>query len=342
MTGESALTDRTRPRVSVVVPAHNEERTLGRTLRALAQQAYPDLQVIVVDDGSTDGTGDVARGFPDVTLIRHETGRGLALSYNSGIAAADGDIIATLHADCVPTSPEWVSRCVGHFATPDVGIVTTPFVSPGREELGWIEFVFMYALRGDRDASAFRGDVPFDVRFISGKCDFYRGSLLRDLGGFRPITPVAGEDKDLSFRVRQRGFRILMEPGAPVAHLYGSHQQGLVANWSKAFQYGEAARGVYRAQGRFHSREIAANTVLLVLLVGGSLASVALRSWLPALAGVGLLFAKNVCKALPVLGKTRSPLLYLASIPIGMVDNILMGLGVLKGPGSRHATDSAP
>ncbi len=332
MTGDRAGAERTLPRVSVIIPAHNEEQTIGRSLAALWRQDYPDVEVVVVDDGSRDGTAEAVKRFGHATLIRHPTPRGLSDSYNTGIEAATGDILATLHADCVPEHPQWIRRCVPHFAVHDVGIVTTPFVAPQRSDVGAVQFLFMHALRGDRDVSSLRHASPKDVRFISGKCDFYRGSLLRDLGGFRAITPVAGEDKDLSLRVRKRGFRIVMEPSVPVLHLYGSHQHGLVANWSKAIQYGEAARGVFRLHGRFHSRDVAANALLLLGVLGGGLLSIVLTSWIPLTAAVGAVSAKNAYKALPLLVARRNPLLYLAAIPVGVVDNLLMGFGVLRGP----------
>jgi glycosyltransferase involved in cell wall biosynthesis len=332
MTGDHMCVDGSPPRVSVVIPAHNEEQTIGRTLVALQQQDYADLEVIVVDDGSTDGTAHVVEGLGHAMLIRHAVPRGLSESYNTGIRAAGGAILATLHADCVPGNPEWVSRCIPHFADPDVGIVTTPFVAPQRGEVGTVEYLFMHALRGDRDASSLAGGPSRDVLFISGKCDFYRGSLLRELGGFRPVTAVAGEDKDLSLRVRERGFRIVMEPSVPVTHLYGSHQLGLLANWSKAIQYGEAARGVYRLHGRFHSRDVLANAGLLLGVLGGSVLSVVLRSWVPVTIAAAALLGKNVYKALPLLLALRRPLLYLAAIPVGAVDSLLMGYGVLRGP----------
>lgn len=332
MTDDQAGPEPSLPRVSVIVPAHNEEQTIRRSLTALQQQDYPDIEVIVVDDGSSDGTAEAVTRFELATLIRHPAPRGLSESYNTGIGAATGDILATLHADCVPEHPLWIRRCVPHFTDHDVGIVTTPFVVPERGDVGAVEYLFMHALRGDRDASSLRKESQRDVKFISGKCDFYRGSLLRELNGFRAITPVAGEDKDLSLRVRKRGFRIVMEPSVPVLHLYGSHQHGLIANWSKAIQYGEAARGVYRLHGRFHSRDVAANALLLLGFLGGGLLSVVLKSWIPLAAAIGLLAAKNAYKAGPLLVALRHPLLYIAAIPVGMVDNLLMGFGVLKGP----------
>jgi glycosyltransferase involved in cell wall biosynthesis len=87
-----------RPLVSVIVPAFNAEATLGDALRSALAQTYEPVEIIVVDDGSTDGTAALAERFPGITLIRRPNG-GIAAARNTGIAAARGEWLAPLDAD---------------------------------------------------------------------------------------------------------------------------------------------------------------------------------------------------------------------------------------------------
>ena len=329
-----------KPSVSLVIPCHNEARTLPRTLEAVAHQRYPDLEVIIVDDGSTDGTADIATRYNRFRLIRHELNRGLAHAYNTGIEASRGEIIGTLHADCVPQSALWVETCINHFENPAVGIVGSPFVIPDDADSDFIKMIFMYALRADSELSAIRETNPRKIPFISGKCDFYRGSVLRDIGGFRPLSRVAGEDKDLSIRFRKRGYIIILEPTVPVIHLYGSHQEGLRANWSKAIQYGEVVRELYRLHGTIHSRDVLANIILATGMILSLAILILTGSPIPFITILSLLIIKNCYKARPLLSRRRGLALFAAAVPIGSIDNILMGLGVLKGP-PRTGTQGA-
>lgn len=321
-----------KPRVSLIIPCHNEARTLPRTLDAVSRQRYPDFEVIIIDDGSTDDTAVIAGRFNDFTVIRHETNQGLSYAYNTGINASTGEIIGTLHADCIPQSDLWIETCIRHFVNPEIGIVGSPFIIPDETDIDFIKTIFMYVLRADSERTAVQETAPREISYISGKCDFYRGSVLREIGGFRPLSRVAGEDKDLSLRFRKRGLKILLEPRAPVIHLYGSHQQGLFANWAKAIQYGEVIRILFRLHGTIHSRDVLAN---IIITVGSAISLLSIPftgSTLPLFATICLLLIKNCYKARVLLGKRHGLLLFAAAIPIGCIDNILMGAGVLKGP----------
>ena len=84
--------------VSVVIPAYNAERFIGEAIESVLAQTHPPFEVVVVDDGSTDATATVARGYPGVTLIQRENG-GIGAARNTGVAAATGDWLAFLDAD---------------------------------------------------------------------------------------------------------------------------------------------------------------------------------------------------------------------------------------------------
>src|ERR1051326_7858600 len=87
------------PSVSVVLPVYNREHSISRAVRSVLDQTYRDVELIVVDDGSTDGTREVVRQFaPHLTLIEHEHA-GASAARNRGIAHARGELIAFIDSD---------------------------------------------------------------------------------------------------------------------------------------------------------------------------------------------------------------------------------------------------
>ncbi len=115
-------------KISVVIPTFNSATSLGATLAALACQTVAPYEVIVVDDGSTDGSGDVARSFAGVRVVGRAQQGGAGIARVDGVRAAKGDIIAFTDSDCVP-QPEWIERLSGHFeADPKLGAVGGRYV----------------------------------------------------------------------------------------------------------------------------------------------------------------------------------------------------------------------
>jgi len=179
--------------ISVVIPAHNEERYLGRCLEALRAQSYPAsrFEVIVVDNASTDGTAEVACRF-GVRVVR-EPRKGVARARQTGFEAARGGIIASTDADTrVPSY--WLARIAAHFrVNPALGAVYGPVHWPdGRPVEQW----------------ALRYPVTWTL-WISNRVghSLWWGSnfaVRRDVffaaGGF-PVDWPSCEDTDLSLRV---------------------------------------------------------------------------------------------------------------------------------------------
>ncbi len=116
--------DCNKMKVSVVIPAHNEESNIADTIRAVLNQDYHDFEVIVVDNASVDKTGEVASAFP-VTVVREDR-KGLLWARERGRTESTGDIIANIDADCLPER-DWISRGVGHFEHPRVAAVSGPY-----------------------------------------------------------------------------------------------------------------------------------------------------------------------------------------------------------------------
>ena len=119
--------DAAGPRISVVVCSYNGESTIGRCLEELGRLDYPDYEVIVVDDGSTDRTAAIAAEF-DVRLIRTEN-RGLSAARNTGIEAATGEIVAFTDDDAWPDR-DWLRYLAHAFSSTDHAGIGGPNLAP--------------------------------------------------------------------------------------------------------------------------------------------------------------------------------------------------------------------
>jgi glycosyltransferase involved in cell wall biosynthesis len=180
------------PLVSVIVAVHNGERFLDEALQSLFAQDYTPVEAIVVDDGSTDATADVAARFP-VRYVAQDN-QGVSAARNAGLALSAGEFVAFLdHDDRWP--PDKLRTQVTHLLqNPDVGCVLGRqeiVFAPGTEAPEWLARDPVY---GDLDG------IPFVSAVI-------RRTDLERVGGFDPSFTLA-EDRDLMVRLRAAGVRI--------------------------------------------------------------------------------------------------------------------------------------
>jgi glycosyltransferase involved in cell wall biosynthesis len=200
------------PFVSVIVPVWNAADTLAGCLQALGRQDYPNdrYEVIVVDNGSTDRTVDVARGYVFVTLL-HELEAGSYRARNLGLRHARGTLVAFTDADCIP-SPTWLSAAVrAASALPEAGVLAGRIdlfgdVS-GKVQLGErYERLFAF----NQEANVTSG-MCVTANWVSPK------ALLQELGGFDPILKSGG-DAECARRLRGAGHPIVYVPDMVVGH----------------------------------------------------------------------------------------------------------------------------
>ncbi|HWP34445.1 MAG TPA: glycosyltransferase, partial [Thermodesulfobacteriota bacterium] len=204
------------PRVSVVVCAYNAEATLGACLDALRRLRYPDFEVIVVDDGSTDRTGPLAEAAqaadPRVRVIRHERNRGLSAARNTGLAAATGTIVAYTDADCV-VDPDWLARLARAFAATGAAAVG----GPNLPEVGDSPRAACIAAAPGWPTHVLLDDEV--AEHIPGCNMAFRREALAEIGGFDPLYTAAGDDVDVCWKLAARGRTIAFAPAAFVWHL---------------------------------------------------------------------------------------------------------------------------
>ena len=198
-----------RPPVTVIIPAYNESNVISRTMQTVLDSDYPDMRVIVVDDGSTDGTAEVVGreygSHPRVTLVRKENG-GKATALNVGIEQADTEVIVCLDADTV-FDRNTIARLARHFEDPKIGAVA------GNVKVGnrmnaltiWQSLEYITSQNFDRRAYAALDSVPI----VPGAVGAWRKSAILKAGGYHSNT--LAEDTDLTFRIRILGYHVRAE-----------------------------------------------------------------------------------------------------------------------------------
>jgi cellulose synthase/poly-beta-1,6-N-acetylglucosamine synthase-like glycosyltransferase/peptidoglycan/xylan/chitin deacetylase (PgdA/CDA1 family) len=202
--------DEFTPPVSVIVPAFNEVVGIERSVRSLAASDYPELEVIVVDDGSTDGTGDLVAGLalPGVRVLRQQNS-GKPAALNHGLAEARHDIIVMVDADTV-FEPRTLAHLVQSFRSAEVGGVSgNTKVGNRRRLLGrWQHIEYVMGFNLDRRLY----DVLRCMPTVPGAIGAFRREALTDAGGVSGAT--LAEDTDLTLAVGRAGWRVVYEENA--------------------------------------------------------------------------------------------------------------------------------
>ncbi|HNX75631.1 MAG TPA: glycosyltransferase [Candidatus Rifleibacterium sp.] len=200
-------------KVSVIIPVYNAEATIGKTLHALLRQNKADflLEIITVDDGSTDATPTILQGFQGIKVIR-QMNAGPASARNTGARAATGDILAFTDSDTIP-HPEWLDELIQPFSTASIMATagTYTIANPGNRlaEVIQKEITWRHARYGE--FIEFGGTYNLAVR----------KELFERIGGFNEtFRRASGEDNDFCYRILRQGHRIKYVPTAKVAHYH--------------------------------------------------------------------------------------------------------------------------
>jgi len=258
------------PKVSVVVCAYNAAATLEDNLSSLARLSYPDYEVIVVNDGSTDATLTIAERY-DVRIISVPNG-GLSAARNLGLHAASGEIVAYTDAD-TRVDRDWLSHLVQPFLEHSFAGVGGPNVVPRDDP--WVAQCVARAPGGP--VHVMLDNVT--AEHIPGCNMAFRRSALLEVGGFDPTYTKAGDDVDICWRLQDAGHRLGFAPGALVFH---HHRATISAYIRQQIGYGEGesflfhrhadrfnARGHMRWSGRIYSQLPAYRTLFQQVIYQG-------------------------------------------------------------------------
>ncbi len=199
------------PSLTVVIPAYNEEVGIGATLRSLVDNDYPgELEIIVVDDGSTDGTAEIVRGMAGtgIRLIVKENG-GKPSALNTGVAAARGEIIVMMDGDTV-FQRDTLRNLVQPFADSKVGAVSGNAKVANRNGIWgrWQHIEYVIGFNLDRRMFDLLQCMPT----IPGAIGAFRKEVLEAVGGLSDDT--LAEDTDLTMAISRSGWRVVYEETA--------------------------------------------------------------------------------------------------------------------------------
>ncbi len=210
-------------KASVIVLSWNGMEYLADCLDAVLAQEYPDFEVIVVDNGSSDGSADfVERQYPSVRLIRNERNLGFAAGNNIGLLAATGDVLVLLNQDTV-VEPGWLETLVTALEDPTIGMVGCKLLYPD----GTIQHAggrivdsrgsSRHIGRGEPDTGQY--DTMEEVEFVTGAALAVSRDTFARVGPLdEGFAPAYYEDTDWSYRVRKAGLRVVYCPTAVATH----------------------------------------------------------------------------------------------------------------------------
>jgi cellulose synthase/poly-beta-1,6-N-acetylglucosamine synthase-like glycosyltransferase/peptidoglycan/xylan/chitin deacetylase (PgdA/CDA1 family)/spore germination protein YaaH len=201
-----------QPEVSVVIPAFNEERVIGRTIRSILECNYNSLEIIVIDDGSKDLTYEAAlsaaTGHSNVHVYRKENG-GKAEALNFGWKKSGGDVIVALDADTI-FSDQTIAALAHRFADKKIGAIAGNAKVGNRINIVTKWQALEYVTSQNFDRRAFSSLNCITV--VPGAVGAWRRDVLEETGGFSIDT--LAEDQDLTIAVRKLGYRIGYEENA--------------------------------------------------------------------------------------------------------------------------------
>jgi O-antigen biosynthesis protein len=216
------------PRISVVVCCYNGQDTLADCLDGLSELRYPDYEVLVIDDGSTDRSAEIAAAYPFRLICTPN--QGLSNARNLGLSAATGEIIAYIDADARPDR-DWLSYLAGAFRNSTHAGIGGPNIPPPGA-----------GVVADSVANAPGGPIHVllsdtEAEHIPGVNMAFRRECLEAIGGFDPVYRAAGDDVDVCWRLQARGWTLGFCPSAVVWH----HCRSTVRDyWKQQVGYGRA------------------------------------------------------------------------------------------------------
>jgi GT2 family glycosyltransferase len=217
------------PKVSVVVCSYNGSKTLDGCLRSLEQLSYPDYEVILVNDGSTDSVPEIAARYPYIRYYA-QPNRGLSAARNVGMELAQGEIIAYTDDDCF-ADPDWLYFLVAKLLETGATGVGGPNLLPTTD--GPVA-ACVSASPGTPAHILVDDNI---AEHVPGCNMAFWADRLRAIGGFDPVYTKAGDDVDLCWRLQAEGDQIVFAPAAMVWH----HRRATVKAYLKQQRgYGEA------------------------------------------------------------------------------------------------------
>jgi len=185
------------PKISVIVPAYNEEKVIERTIQALIDTKYPDKEIIVVDDGSKDKTFDIMNKYKKQVKVLQKTNGGKASAINFGLAYSTGEIIVIVDADTIIGHESLVHLAVGFSIDKNVAAVAGNIRVRNRKN--WLTWCQAVEYVGGIQIARRALDVFGAISVVPGALGAFRKSVLDEIGSYHKDTLV--EDFDVTLKI---------------------------------------------------------------------------------------------------------------------------------------------
>jgi GT2 family glycosyltransferase len=226
--------------ISVIIVNYNRKDLLRQCLDSIRGQTFQDIEIIVVDNASTDDSVEmVVTYYPEVRLIRNTANLLFCKAQNQGIDASKGSFILCLNSDCV-LDKDYLKEVIYVIGLgPDIGMVSGKILRSDKKTLdstGLFPGIFGKSLeRGYGEIDSGQYEKSGYVFGASGACAFFRRTMLRDIrdkyGYFDERFGMYYEDLDICWRAQKRGWKTYYNPKAIAYHMRGG--TAIVANFKK-------------------------------------------------------------------------------------------------------------
>jgi GT2 family glycosyltransferase len=243
---------------TVAIPCYNAARFLADLLDSLFQQTRPPDEILIIDDGSTDATREIAKKY-DVVLVAHDGNLGLARARNTALQHATGDIIVYFDADTLPDRKN-IERMLAEYRYPEIAAVGgQELFSRSSRRVDLWRNLFWRQTHGHKRIDS--------VWMLMGLCCSYRKEILVEMGGFDEEYVTNGEDVDMGIRLTKAGYHQVYVPEIGVFHRRTDTLESLI---SLAYRHSYWQSRALRKNGTDPSFQIWTSTKWLVISTGSS------------------------------------------------------------------------
>lgn len=312
-----------KPLVSIIVCTHNTERNIYSVLNSVTKQSYKRKEIIVVDDFSTDRTRNIIDKFKKIIKIYNKKNLRFSKSFNRGVRKAMGNIIISLHDDCVPIGKKWIDQMIGPFSDKSVGAVSSQRIV--KPEMSISEKLFNSVAN---QSLIINTKKPIPTGYTRFKADAYRKELFDKIGLLdEKLFYSSGQDNVFSIKMKEKGYKILISNKAKVKYLFSSEQNSFFNILKKSFimtQSSPALYKKYRYDGMF-----ARVSMYGFLLLISSLILSFFSKWFIMIMLIPLLFYFYYSLATMIRNRKLGALMPIVFI-FAFLWKVLLGIGYLK------------